>query len=98
MPLRVSTEYVTVAITGPDAAALTLGQIEMLVTSSSTPTGGVWKPADVWAGGEAKLLVGPTGGTINWPTGQMLYVFVRITASPEQVVLGAGRLTVEDSV
>ncbi|MEU5772706.1 hypothetical protein ABZ819_05295 [Streptomyces venezuelae] len=54
-----STEYLHVPIDGPDGVDLTAFPVKVAVVAHrDNPSGGEWKDAD-WAGGEARLLIGP---------------------------------------
>lgn len=99
MVLRTGTTYVLVPLVMPASTTLTLSQIKFQVTGVNS-VGVTWTAADVWDATNkiAKILVGPTAGTLPWPSGEYAHVFIRVTSSPEQPDMYAGKLLLEDTV
>ncbi|TDD97617.1 hypothetical protein [Actinomadura rubrisoli] len=85
-----SKEYLHIPVTGGTLS--TPVDIAVIAATAEEPTSGDWKPADVWDGAVAKLLIGP-GGTVPLADG-VYRVWVRVTATPEIPVLRSGLLEI----
>lgn len=59
-----STEYLHIPVTAPAGVDLTAAPVNIAVVAhADNPSDAEWKPAE-WAGGEARLLIGPDGGAL----------------------------------
>lgn len=84
-----STEYLYVPLTGPDTATLTQSALAVAVTEAGTgPT--AWTAVDGYDAttGIVQFLVGP-GTPIGRLTEGIHNVYLRVTSSPETVVVKA---------
>jgi hypothetical protein len=92
-----STEYILIPVTGPQDD-LSIYGVEVALTAegvSDQPVPGDWKTGTwlpVGSAKEAALLHRPG----DYPAGQYM-AWARVTASPEQVVLRAGRVRIGDT-
>jgi hypothetical protein len=80
-----SVEYLHIHLTGPDAASLTAGQVEVSAVTAGAPA--VWCDVDSYdpSTGTAKALYGPGTDRGALPVGQV-DIRARITDTPEVIV------------
>lgn len=86
----ISLEYIHIPVGG--ATVSNTVEIAVIDSGVEEPAEADWKPADVWDGSTAKLLVGPAG-TIELADGTY-QVWVRVTAPPEKPVVRSGLLEI----
>lgn len=89
-----STEYVHIPVTATlDGSPVTLTDPPKIaiIAASSNPATGDWRTG-TWAGTNARLLVGPAGGTQLAPGSY--WAWVKFTAGTETPVYRAGRIKV----
>jgi len=89
-----STEYLHIPVTAPAGTDLTGTPVKIAaVAHRDNPANAEWKTAE-WAGGEARLLIGPEGGALTLSRGDYR-VWIHIDPpGAEAVVRRAGILTI----
>ncbi|MFR9796617.1 hypothetical protein ACL02U_12035 [Streptomyces sp. MS06] len=89
-----STEYVHVPVTATDGTDLSSTTVKIAVVAHrDNPSGSEWQTAE-WAGGDARLLIGPDGGALTLTAGDYRVWITFDPAGAENIVRLAGVLSI----